>query len=90
MCIRDRVSCAAEHRQPAVCDLKRQGRTGAAAANGVADRYAEKTGDSACLLYTSTGYDTLTDKGTVVALSDEETLTDAIASSSVEIGRAHV
>ena len=26
-----------------------------------------------------TGYDTLTDKGTVVALSDEETLTDAIA-----------
>ena len=38
---------AAEHRQPAVCDLKRQGRTGAAAANGVADRYAEKTGDSA-------------------------------------------
>ena len=42
-----RVSCAAEHRQPAVCDLKRQGRTGAAAANGVADCHTEKAGDGA-------------------------------------------
>ena len=42
-----RVSCAAEHRQPAVCDFKRQGRTGAAAANGVADCHTEKAGDGA-------------------------------------------
>ena len=31
-----RVSCAADHRQPAVCDLERRGRAGAAAANRVA------------------------------------------------------
>ena len=40
-----RVSGTAEHRQPTVCNFKRQGRAGAAAANGVADRYAEKAGD---------------------------------------------
>ena len=42
-----RVSCAAEHRQPAVCDPERKGRAGAAAADRVADCYAEKAGDSA-------------------------------------------